>query len=554
MAEAILIPYMSIGLLFAVMIFVLGGKRQANMTDYNLDHITRRAHIRIMSRTLPLWLRFQVTRFISALVAVIGWPLLVPTFIGGFMSGYRGTQGLSHRERGARVRLASLHINASVTVTLFAAFLLLLRVNSAKGWLIDLSCYLVLISFATRLAYNSLQGTDLPSLMKQNLLHPYLQFGLVALIDYLGLLLAAVTLNWRDGGALSIPVLVSEAKSIAAFSHVAQIFRHVPNSLDAIMIVLGAITLAATIIGHATRFKQFKRTPKDHARIIMDLLTAGKRSAAMARLAKLNDAERGDSSMLIPRTLLAIGTGEFDRAYNLSEADYINNSESKSLKYSSRTPDDIFVHMISLTFAVGKFTDEEYRAVIGYAVRRGISDGCLCQILMDFGDFGAFATTDEMHDAGIVEEKYPLAHSAYTTILSSSDYATPTEVLQDLVAALSPLRLTAATDQIVHEVFVTIHKVRLGILDEETLARLLTHLEQVPTIPGWLAQHCYMGLMQVIQARPAHGHPLLPRVQAQLARILANSDTEDNRRLQALAQEAFLRFSDLVGTPDIARA
>lgn len=543
--EAVLISYMSIGLVAAIFTFVFSGKKQAEQSDSNLERLGILVQMSNRSRTPLQWLRYEILRVVSSFVMVIMWPMLVPHFVRGMRIG-AGSATFSYRQFRANLGLSGLHVATSVNVALFAVLLVLLRMGSPAEWTIDLGCYLILVSLASRLAFSWLQGTDLPSMMRTNLLHPYVQFALVALIDYLGLLLAALALDWRDGQTLSVSVLVDQARNVAVFSHVGQIFRAVPNTLDSIMITIGALTFAVMIIGQASRFKQFKRTPKDHAVIIMNLMAVGKRPAAIARLRKLNIVERGDSSMVAPRIWAAIMEGRYQEAYEFTEADFVNNSGSNRLEYDSRTTDDICRRLILFTFGVVEFSADEHRALIRYAIDRGITDGCLCLVLSDLADFGIFASKDDLTSAGI-DEKYPLTLGLCEAVLFGSD--TIASLLRDIIEAFSTVDPDAVTDRIVRESLLVVYQLRIGPPDEAVLAQLLDHLERAASVPGWLAVSTCIFLVQIDQGLAPH-HVMVPRVRAQLARIAAEHDEDEFQRLRLIAEKVHAGFVGMTaGSP-----
>jgi hypothetical protein len=199
-----------------------------------------------------------------------------------------------------------------------------------------------------------------------------------------------------------------------------------------------------------------------------------------------------------------------------------------------------------ITFLIGKFDPKEHRSVIKYSIDRGITDGCLCHVLVDIGDFPVFETPEDLQAAGIVVEKYPLSHAACMAIRFGPD--DPKSVLVELAAAMSAMTLSGTTDQIVRDALLIIYRQRLGTLDEAVLGRLLDQLDVAASVPGWLALHCCVMLMQIDLAILA-GSPLLARVKAHIGRFIASASKEEAQRFRPGAEAVYATFLEHAGPP-----
>jgi hypothetical protein len=212
--------------------------------------------------------------------------------------------------------------------------------------------------------------------------------------------------------------------------------------------------------------------------------------------------------------------------------------------YSSKTPDDIMRRLIALTFGGARFTRDEQLAVIRFAIDHGISDGCLCLILIDMGDLGIFESANDVSSAGI-DDRYPLAQAICTAFLADDDLD---DLLRGIIETLSVTDPSVAADRIVRDFLLVLYPLRIGSFDEAILERLLAQVEGTASMPGWLAVNSYVLLSQIgLMMRPDHASQ--PRLRAQLERTAADSDAEELRRMAAIAMMAAARYNEIAGEP-----
>jgi hypothetical protein len=393
---------------------------------------------------------------------------------------YRGAKTSGYRERTRSIALMPLNLMVALASCAFALLLVALRLLDGPGWAVDIGCVFLLVGLLSSLVCDTISTTDLPGMMRRNLMQPYVQFVLVAVLDYFSLFIAA--LLWkqlRTERHLSLEVLQAQVKSLNAFTNIFGALTKVPESAGEALLTLSGIAYFAMIGKLLFQYKQFVRQPADYALIISNLGVQGKFAAARHWLNGINVQMRNDSALIGPRLLVLLGENEHEKAYSLAEAMYSLRSEEGASIYKTRGVDDILTSLVSTSKLID-LDSVQYRQLLQFAGGRGISDACLSIHISSMLGLAEIGHLDELTELGISFERFPVTHCLVKWILTD-ERLVEIEARQQL-ASILPNSSTDRIAQLIADIRMRMYQYEDVAVPLEGVFRLIRETDD---LPGW---------------------------------------------------------------------
>lgn len=470
----IILSYLAIGTLNGVTTLLFMGPRSLKLADHAIDQVWGLVDYQRQFKKGP-WsrIRWVLRRALPLPVNIISWPAFATLY-------YKGLKAKGYRERTRSIALMPLNLMVALASFAFALLLGVLRLLNGSSWAVDIGCIFLLVGLLSSLVCDIISTTDLPGMMRRNLMQPYVQFVLLAALNYFSLLIAALLLRQlRAGGNLSLKVLKDQAVSLNAFTNIFDAITNVPHSAVEVLLTLSGIAYFAMIGKLLFQYRQFIRQPADYALIISNLGVQGKFAAARRWLNGIDAQVRSDSALIGPRLLVLIGENEYERAYNLAEVMYSLRSEESTSIYKTREVDDILSSLVSTSKLIDLYP-AQYRQLLKFAGRRGISDACLSIHISPMLGLARTEHLDELAELGISFERFPVTHCLVKWILTD-DRLVETEARQQL-ASIDPRSNTDKIAQLIVDIRMRMHHYEDVTLP---LQRVFHLILQTDDLPGW---------------------------------------------------------------------
>ena len=442
--------YLAIGALNALVAFLFVGPRSLKLADHPIDQVWGLVDFQRQLELGPLSrIRWILRRALPLPANIISWPAFAALY-------HSGVKTKGYRERTRSIALMPLNLMVALASCGFALLLAALRLLDGPSWAVDIGCIFLLVGLLSSLVCDTISTTDLPGMMRRNLMQPYVQFVLVAVLDYLSLFIAA--LLWkqlRTERHLSLEVLEAQVKSLNAFTNIFAAITKVPESAGEALLAASAIAYFAMIGKLLFQYKQFIRQPADYALIISNLAVQGKFTAARNWLNKVNLQMRNDSALIGPRLLVLIGENENEKAYSLAEAMYGLRSEEGASIYKTRGVDDILTSLISTS----KLIDLSRRSTGSCSNLPGGEESATpaCQFTSRrCSGSRKVGQLDELAELGIPFERFPVTHCLVKWVLAD-DRSVELEARQQL-ASIHPNSSTDRIAQLIADIRMRMHQ------------------------------------------------------------------------------------------------
>jgi hypothetical protein len=352
------------------------------------------------------------------------------------MLTYKGARAKGYRERARSIALMPLNLMIAFASFVFALLLAALGLLNGPSWAVDAGCIFLLVGLLSSLVSDVISTTDLPGMMRRNLMPPYVQFVLVAALNFLSLLIAALFLQkLRAGEQLSLKIVGGQIVDFVKFTHVFEAVTNVSGSPVDVLLTVSGIAYFAMIGKLLFQYKQFVRRPVDYAFIISNLSAQGKFDVARRWLDGVDPQVREDSSLIGPRLLVLIGGYEYEKAYRLTEIAYGLRHEGQTSIYRTQNVDDILSSLVSMSKLID-LDPSHYQQLMAFAARRGISDACLSMHISSMLELSKMERVDDLAGLGVTFERFPVTQCLAEWILTD-DRLVEADVRRQL-ASISP--------------------------------------------------------------------------------------------------------------------
>jgi hypothetical protein len=414
MAAIIVFTYLTIGAIYAVVTFaffdVTSGPAASSRSPVEL--VVMRAARELQMAKAGNRLRWLAGRLLSIPIAIICWPSGVVLVIL-----YRGN---SPRETLGNMVLAPSILLATASSLLFAVILLALRLVGQAHWAIDIGAILLTISLLSQFISYVLVGKDLPSLVREGHMPPYIQFLLAAGAAYATLLIGSILLErLRTGGTLSRSAVIQQVKGLNAFSHVADSLRATERTPIALLITTTGIMFFVTFGKLLFQYKRFNRTAEDYAGILNELVYTGDFDQARKLFDSLPADVRNDPKMLLAKIRLLCQVQDFKAAYRATQTLLELNSPLSGI--DSDSTEEVLGRLLSLALLTPLPARVRWD-LMGYAVQLGAGDAFVCIVTNQLTQSLKFWewSTNELQRQGITSHKYPIT-VAFVQWLDATD-------------------------------------------------------------------------------------------------------------------------------------
>jgi hypothetical protein len=511
----IILSYLAIGALNALVALLFVGPRSLKLADHPIDQVWGLVDFQRQLELGPLSrIRWILRRALPLPANIISWPAFAALY-------HSGVKTKGYRERTRSIALMPLNLMVALASCGFALLLAALRLLDGPSWAVDIGCIFLLVGLLSSLVCDTISTTDLPGMMRRNLMQPYVQFVLVAVLDYLSLFIAA--LLWkqlRTERHLSLEVLEAQVKSLNAFINIFAAITKVPESAGEALLAASAIAYFAMIGKLLFQYKQFIRQPADYALIISNLAVQGKFTAARNWLNKVNLQMRNDSALIGPRLLVLIGENENEKAYSLAEAMYGLRSEEGASIYKTRGVDDILTSLISTSKLID-LEPAQYRQLLQFAGRRGISDACLSIHVSPMLGLAEIGHLDELAELGIPFERFPVTHCLVKWVLAD-DRSVELEARQQL-ASIHPNSSTDRIAQLIADIRMRMHQYEDVTVPLEGVFRLIRETED---LPGWSRMEFALWINEIADRSIISSELQMQAKQCEMALLTGASENE----------------------------
>ncbi|WP_155848805.1 hypothetical protein [Amycolatopsis vancoresmycina] len=490
MTASIIVIYLAIGAVLAVFSAFYMGPRALKLADKSIDRVVGLASFqRQFKKGLLSRLRWIITyRFLFFPVFVVAWPVTVAYMRRAIISR-------DYRERTRAVHLAPVNLQVALALFGFALLLLVLRILVGPGWAIDTGSAFLLVALIANLISNSLSALDLPGQLRRNLMQPYVQFIAIAALQYLTLLSGSLLLGpLQVGGKPTLDVVVDQIKGLGAFTHVFDVVLGTPRTPSAILLTLAGICLFAMIGKVLFQYRKFIRQPADHATIVATLSALGRIEDARRWLDKLDAQGFRDGSLLGARLMVLIGENEHEKAYSLAEAQVVLRTGDDGPR-RDHTVDDVLVTLLTTSSFMSLQTGQHWQ-LVRFAVRRGISDGCLAAMIWPLCEDLEIDQAGQLAGIGISYESHPITHSTAAWLLAGDS---PAE--DEARARLAAAQPVSDTDKIAR----AMADCRIRIFHRDDVAPAATELLDLITaagdLPAWCRPTFGVGVDELVASR-----------------------------------------------------
>jgi hypothetical protein len=483
----IILSYLAIGALSGFAAFLFVGRRSLELADQPIDQVWGLVALQRQLELGPLArIRWILRRALPLPANIISWPAFA-------ILHYRGAKTKGYRGRSRSIALMPLNLMVALASCAFALLLGLLRLLDGPSWAIDTGCIFLLVGLLSSLICDTISTTDLPGMMRRNLMPPYLQFVLVAVLNYLSLFIGA--LLWkqlRTEQHLSFDVLKAQVRSLNDFANIFAAVTRVPDSAGEALLTLCGIAYFAMIGKLLFQYRQFIRQPADYALIISNLGVQGKFAMARRWLNGINAQTRNDSAMIAPRLLVLIGENENDKAYRLAEAMYSLRSEEGVSIYRTRGVDDILTSLISTSKLID-LDPTQYRQLLRFAVNRGISDACLSIHISPLLGPAEINHPDGLTELAISFERFPVTHCLVQWLLTD-DRLVETEARRQL-ASIQPDSDVGVIAQLIADIRMRMYQYEDVTAPLEEVFRLISEAD---SLPGWSRMEFALWINEIV--------------------------------------------------------
>jgi len=470
MPAFIILPYLAIGAILSIIGYFTGTAWYFAKTPRMSEGVLAVAAFQRQNKGFAR-IKWEVMRLLIVPAIIVGWPAI--TYMGS------RTSGLTRPKRVRAMGLMPSALLTAVCTLCFAGLLTILRLLAGPHWSILVGCAALLACLLASMVVSTLAKVDLPGQLRVNLMRPYVQFILIAAVDYLSLLLAAVLVErLQTGNEISREVILQQIRGLSAFTHVITAIRNTPLAPLTLLLTAVGVAYFAMIGRLVSQYRQFTRRPEDHASIVAALAASGKSSSARQWFYKQDQQTRNHSSMLAPRIWLDLEAREYDKAYQLMEAVHSMSADG-SLIYATRSPDSVLYRLIDSTLSYG-MEESVLQGVVDFAVKRGISDAAVTLLLPASIAEMEVKSPEVLLDLGISKEQYPMATSLIMWLTTESS-AVEDAALEQLASVAS----NSKTDRLVQLLWMVAMALNAGQQPIDVVEDLLSELTDVSDLPGW---------------------------------------------------------------------
>ena len=473
MSEFIILSYLAVGALNGAAALLFMGPRSLKLADHAVDQVW--GLVTFQRQLKGPWprVRWVLRRILPLPANIISWPAFATVY-------YNGAKAKGYRERSRSIALMPLNLLIALTTFAFALLLAVLRVLNGSSWAVDTGCIFLLVGLLSSLVSNITSTTDLPGMMRRNLMQPYVQFVLVAALHFLSFLIAALLLGQLgDDGQLSLEVVLNQVQDLTSFANVLEAIFTAPRSPIGVLLVVTAIAYSAMIGKLLLQYRQFIRQPADYAQIVSNLSVQGRFDAARRWLDRIDARMPNDASLIGSRLLVLLGENEYERAYRLAEGVHSLRGEQKTSIYTTRNVDDILSSLISTSKLID-LDPTQYRQLLVFAGQRGISDACLSIHTSMMLVLTRTEHLDDLTGLGISFERFPITHCLVKWTLTDDRL-----VETDARRQLTSIESTSNTDKVA-QLIVDIRMRMFHYADVTLPLQRVFHLiRHTDDLPGW---------------------------------------------------------------------
>ena len=514
MSGLIILSYLAVGVFNGFTAFLFIGPRSLKLADHAVDQVWGLVDFQRQFEKGPLSrIRWILRRALPLPANIISWPAFATMY-------YRGAKAKGYREHTRSIALMPLNLMVALASCGFALLLGVLRLLDGPSWAIDIGCIFLLLGLLSSLVCDTISATDLPGMMRRNLMQPYVQFVLVAALNYLSLFIAALLWKQLRTRDLSPAVLWDEIESLNALTNIFYAFTEVPASPVEILLTLSGIAYFAMIGKLLFQYRQFIRQPADYALIISNLGVQGKFAAARRWLNRINVQMRSDSALIGPRLLVFIGENENEKAYNLAEAMYGLRSEEDTSLYQKRGVDDILTSLFSTSKLID-LDSAQYQQLLQFAERRGISDACLSIHISPMLRLAEINDLDELTELGISFERFPVTHCLVKWLLAD-DRLVEIEARRQL-GSIDPKTNTDRIAQLIADIRMRMYQYEDVTLPLEGVFRLILETDD---LPGWSRMEFALWINEITDRSIISSELQLQAKQCEMALLVGASENE----------------------------
>ncbi|MEV4056292.1 hypothetical protein AB0J55_34245 [Amycolatopsis sp. NPDC049688] len=491
MTASIIVIYLAIGAVLAMISAFFMGPRTFKLAEKSIDRVVGLANFqRQFKKGLLSRLRWIITyRLLFFPIFTTAWPVTVAYMRRGIISK-------DYRERTRGVNLAPVNLQIALALFGFALLLLVLRILDGPGWAIDTGSVFLLVALIANLISNSLSALDLPGQLRRNLMQPYVQFIAIAALQYLTLLSGSLLLGpLQVGGKPTLDVVIDQIKGLGAFTHVFDVVLSTPRTPSAILLTLAGICLFAMIGKVLFQYKKFVRQPADHANIVATLSVLGRIEEARRWLDTLDEQRFRDAAMLGARVMVLVGENEHEKAYSLAEAQVVLRTGDDDRPRRHHTVDDVLINLLTTSSFMNLRTGQ-YWQLARFAVRRGITDGCLATLIWPLCEDLDVDEVEKLAGIGISRESHPITHATAAWLLADGS---PGE--NEARARLAAAQPVSDTDKIARAMVDC--RIRIFHRDDVTPAatELLDLLAAADHLPPWCGPTFGVGVDELVASR-----------------------------------------------------
>ena len=403
----IVVPYLAVGIYFAARHLAIKFLVPKSVL-LDIPHPDMPDMVRMREVAHERGARDWLDGLFSAAFQVIVWPVR-----------FRAT----HRDPSMRGAIdASLRrsyvVRENVWLLFTSTSIALLVGVSGHHWYLRLATYAVIVAILSYLLWGIIQPRVLRLNLCRTVPNPYLQFGLIALSDFVALTVAAsILLRWPPNTTFQWNTLWLEARQILGFGHVLEIWR---NRSSGIVVILIAVTGLAVygLLGELRKPWLFRRTDSDRADIAVKLLTVGDYCGAEKWLNSFEGDEAGSIDRLWAQALGAIYAGRPEEALSCAQAVAAVN---RAIAGTPHDDDDGRCLLL-------EWTDFESEingcGLFDFLIESGISDACLSLQIATLMTRGYPKRGDAL-PVNIPDRRYPLTTAAFRAVSGNYLEAVP---------------------------------------------------------------------------------------------------------------------------------
>ncbi|WP_439382698.1 hypothetical protein [Amycolatopsis lexingtonensis] len=511
LASWVVIGYLIVGGLVAGCSAFFMGPRTWRMADRPIERASAFAwHHRQFKTGLVPRLRWLIGyRLLPLLPLIVAWPL-------GLILIIWAMRAKNHRQRMRALELAPANMYLTLGVLVFALLLLGMRFLDGPSWAIDLGCVFLLAGLTANLVSGAMSILDLPGQLRRNLMRPYVQFVVIAALQYLALLIGSLLLGpLQLAGRPTIDVVVDQLKGLGAFTNVFDAILTSPRNPTGILLTVTGVCLFALIGKVVFQYRKFVRLPADHAAVVTNLSVQGKIEDARRWLDNIDPKIHGDSALMLPRMMVLVGEGRYEKATVLAEAHAVlqtGDDDSENTRASSR--DDVLGTLLTIANLMDLATWQN-RQLVRFLVDRGISDGYLSVQALELCDFLDIDRVAEFTQMGISYETHPVLYAQAGWILAGDPEGEARA--RNMLAAATPRSATDRMARAVADYWIS------DVSDDDVRApteELMDLVEATGELPGW-SWRVFARTMDIIATSQVPGSDFQTRARLCEAKLLA---------------------------------